>query len=337
MARGDFRHFGKEMTYDEFLEEWKNASPFVEVKTSGSTGEPKQVMVEKDRMIASAQMTGKFLELEKGYTALLCMPVDYIAGKMMVVRSDVLSLKLTAIEPKNRPFRELKAQFPDGFDFVALVPSQVFETLKHKDEADIMRRSKHIIIGGGHVSKELQKLLTDFPNAVWSTYGMTETLSHIAMRRLNGDKASEWYSPLQGVEVSLNEENCIVIDAPRVSKDVVVTNDIGEMSDGKFRVVGRKDNVICSGGIKIQIEEVESLLAQYLHSPFAISKQADEKFGEVVVLVTVENDLKAVEEICRQRLPRYWKPKRYYHFDSIPQTETGKIARAEIEKILLNK
>lgn len=325
------------MTYDEFLEEWKNASPFVEVKTSGSTGEPKQVMVEKDRMIASAQMTGKFLELEKGYTALLCMPVDYIAGKMMVVRSDVLSLKLTAIEPKNRPFRELKAQFPNGFDFVALVPSQVFETLKHKDEADIMRRSKHIIIGGGHVSKELQKQLTDFPNAVWSTYGMTETLSHIAMRRLNGDKASEWYSPLQGVEVSLNEENCIVIDAPRVSKDVVVTNDIGEMSDGKFRVVGRKDNVICSGGIKIQIEEVESLLAQYLHSPFAISKQADEKFGEVAVLVTTDKDLTAVEEICRQRLPRYWKPKRYYHLDCIPQTETGKIARAEIEKILLNK
>lgn len=325
------------MTYEEFLEEWKNDSPFVEVKTSGSTGEPKQVMVEKDRMIASAQMTGKFLGLEKGCSALLCMPIDYIAGKMMVVRSQVLGLNITVIEPTNRPFRGLNIDYPDGFDFVALVPSQVFETLKHKDEADIMSRSKHIIIGGGHVSKELQQQLTDFPNAVWSTYGMTETLSHIAMRRLNGEEASEWYSPLPGVEMTLNEENCIVVNAPSVFKDVVVTNDIGEMSDGKFRVVGRKDNVICSGGIKIQIEEVESLLAQYLHSPFAISKQADEKFGEVAVLVTIEKDLTAVEEICKKNLPRYWKPKHYYHFDSIPQTETGKVARAEIENILSNK
>lgn len=177
---------------------------------------------------------------------------------------------------------------------------------------------------------------------------MTETLSHIALRRLNGEEASEWYQPFDSVGVSLNSDGCLVIDAPLVCSEPLVTNDIAEIkqqetsshsSDASsslktssphvlFRIKGRKDNVICSGGIKIQIEEVETLLRQHLDAPFLLAKKKDEKFGEIAVLVTESGDLEGVEAICRQVLPKYWVPRQYLHFDQLPMTETGKPKRA---------
>lgn len=180
---------------------------------------------------------------------------------------------------------------------------------------------------------------------------MTETLSHIALRRLNGEEASEWYQPFDSVGVSLNSDGCLVIDAPLVCSEPLATNDIAEIkqqeassvashsSDASsslktssphvlFRIKGRKDNVICSGGIKIQIEEVENLLRQHLDAPFLLAKKKDEKFGEIAVLVTESGDLEGVEAICRQVLPKYWVPRQYLHFDQLPMTETGKPKRA---------
>ena len=314
------------MDVDGFLSEWHSGSPFVEVRTSGSTGEPKRMLVEKARMRASARITCDFLGLKPGDTALLCMPVDYIAGKMMVVRSVERGLRLHTVTPSNRPFRGLSAPF----DFVAMVPSQVFETLQHEDEAALLRRTRHIIIGGGAVSAELSERLRDFPHCVWSTYGMTETLSHIALRRLNGAEATDWYTPFKGVGVSLRD-GCLVIDAPHVCPKVLVTNDIAEIRDGKFRILGRKDNVICSGGIKIQIEEVEALLGGKMPSPFVITKVKDRKFGEAVALLAETGDLLAVRTVCERVLPRYWQPKHYLHVDRIPMTGTGKPARRKAE------
>lgn len=320
------------MEYEEFLAEWNNDSPFVEVKTSGSTGTPKQMLVEKERMLASARMTCDFLGLKEGDTALLCMSLDYIAGKMMVVRSIERGLRLTVVEPSNHPL----AGLTEPFDFVAMVPSQVYETLNVPAETAILAQCKNIIIGGGAISAELQSLLQNslpFSGGLgerlrlFSTYGMTETLSHIALRRLNGPEASDWYTPFEGVEVSLNEDDCLVINAPYVCKDTLVTNDIAEIQNGRFRIKGRKDNVICSGGIKIQIEEVEQLLNPYLKEPFVITKRKDEKFGEVVVLLTESLDLEAIKQECQQRLPRYWQPKHFVHVAKIPMTETGKPAR----------
>lgn len=136
-------------------------------------------------------------------------------------------------------------------------------------------RINHLIIGGGAIDDKMERELRDFPNAVWSTYGMTETLSHIALRRLNGSEASCWYTPFENVDVSVNEDGCLVIDAPKVSDSRIVTNDIAEIGkDGRhFRILGRKDNVIDSGGIKIQIEEVEALLKKYLTVPYVITKR----------------------------------------------------------------
>ena len=161
---------------------------------------------------------------------------------------------------------------------------------------------------------------------------MTETLSHIALRRLNGPEASEWYTPFPSVKVSLNEDHCLVIDAPLVCSERLVTNDIAELSEGRFRILGRKDNVICSGGIKIQIETVERQLRPHLQAPFLITKRPDAKFGEAVVLLT-EGAVDEGRRVCAQVLPKYNQPKAYLHVDKIPLTATGKPARKEAENI----
>jgi O-succinylbenzoic acid--CoA ligase len=284
------------------------------------------MLAEKRRMLASARITNDFLGLHEGDTALLCMSLDYIAGKMMVVRALTCGLKLIAVKPCGCP------EWEGDVDFAAMVPMQVWNLVQQAPER--LRQIRHLIIGGGAISDELADALKDMPNHIWSTYGMTETLSHIALRRLNGVERSEWYTPFDGVEVSLNEEECLVIHAPAVHEGVLVTNDIAELKDGKFRIKGRKDNVVCSGGIKIQIEEVERMLSAHLKVPFLITKKADKKFGEQVVLLTESIDVSNVKEVCQQVLPRYWQPRMYLHVAKIPLTETGKPARAEAEKMV---
>ena len=365
------------MTVNDFLQEWNSPSETLLVHTSGSTGKPKPMWVEKKRMLNSAHITCNFLGLRPGNTALLCMSLGYIAGKMMVVRSIERKLRLFSVKPSGHPlsdesmakmvgldfdaienglpkecsFEECSVAKDFLFDFVAMVPMQVYNSLKVPRERERLSRIKHLIIGGGAIDDALAEELRSLPGAVWSTYGMTETLSHIALRRLNGEEASEWYQPFDSVGVSLNSDGCLVIDAPLVCSEPLVTNDIAEIkqqeassvashsSDASsslktssphvlFRIKGRKDNVICSGGIKIQIEEVENLLRQHLDAPFLLAKKKDEKFGEIAVLVTESGDLEGVEAICRQVLPKYWVPRQYLHFDQLPMTETGKPKRA---------
>jgi O-succinylbenzoic acid--CoA ligase len=380
------------MTVEEFLVDWNNTCPQLLVHTSGSTGKPKPMWVSKRKMLNSARITCNFLGLQSGDTALLCMKLDYIAGKMVVVRSIERNLKLMSVIPCGHPLAALlrgdytvwqsptvshdesfyiqgnpSLSFGEGLPFLksslrkvparlsqkssciapvfaAMVPLQVYDSLQVPEEAAILRQVKHLIIGGGSVDDALEKQLADFPNAVWSTYGMTETLSHIALRRLNGPEASEWYTPFESVEVSRNAEGCLVIDAPLVHEGKLVTNDRVQFRsislDGKdrctqFRILGRKDNVIDSGGIKIQIEEVEKMLKSVLDLPYLITKCPDEKFGEIVVLLTEQSDLHAVKTCCERILPRYWQPRLYLHVNHIPLTGTGKPARAEAEKIAL--
>ena len=340
------------MSIDEFLEEWNSNCPYVEVKTSGSTGEPKVMRVEKQRMLASARITCDFLGLKPGDTALLCMSLDYIAGKMMVVRAMERGLRLVTVEPSGHPLGRTNV-VPV---FAAMVPMQVYNSLQVPGERERLKMIKHLIIGGGAIDEALAKELKTFPNHVWSTYGMTETLSHIALRRLSGPEATEWYTPFPSVKVNLNDEGCLVIDAPEVCQERLVTNDIAELATQRgqspmcsassahegqspcvanvpFKILGRKDNVICSGGIKIQAEEVERMLKAHLHVPYLISKRPDEKFGEVVVLLT-EGDTEAARMVCEGVLDKYQRPKVYVHVDEIPLTETGKPARRQAELLV---
>ena len=346
------------MTLEDFFSEWNNGSDRVLVHTSGSTGKPKPMMVEKKRMLNSARITCDFLGLKPGDSALLCMSLDYIAGKMVVVRSIERHLHLISVSPSGHPLKNIDLKDVNGKDvngeitFAAMVPMQVYNTLQVPEERERLTHIRHLIIGGGAIDAALEQELRSLPGniAIWSTYGMTETLSHIALRRINGAEASEWYQPFDSVKISQTDEGCLVIDAPLVCAETLLTNDIVEIEPyiynkvekTRFRIKGRKDNVICSGGIKIQIEEVEEFLKPHLEKPFMLAKKKDEKFGEIAVLLTEDEDLKKVEATIRRLLSgksddsnksseskshKYWIPREYLHVDHLPLTETGKPKR----------
>lgn len=318
-----------EMTVEEFYREWNNESDTISVRTSGSTGTPKLMLVEKRRMVESAEMTCRFLGLTSRDSALLCMPLKYIAGKMVLVRCLVSGMKLVSVPPSGHPLKNLK-EIPS---FAAMVPMQVYNTLAVEEEAEKLKKVRNLIIGGGPVNESLAGGLKDFPNAVWSTYGMTETLSHIAMRRLSGPDRSEYYTPLEGISLSVNDRNCLCISAPKICEGLLHTNDVVEFdeSHGRFRVIGRMDNVINSGGIKIQIEDVENAITPLTALRFAVTKQTDRKFGEIVVLAVAgpctASEMNWLKDIVEAKLPKYWQPRRYCVVDVIPVTETGKVAR----------
>lgn len=340
------------MTLEDFFSEWNNDSDRVLVHTSGSTGKPKPMMVEKKRMLNSARITCDFLGLKPGDSALLCMSLDYIAGKMVVVRSIERHLHLISVSPSGHPLKDIDLKDVNGkgvngeITFAAMVPMQVYNTLQVPEERERLTHIRHLIIGGGAIDASLEKELQALPGniAIWSTYGMTETLSHIALRRINGAEASEWYQPFDSVKISQTEEGCLVIDAPLVCAETLVTNDIVEiepyiynkveknevMEKLRFRIKGRKDNVICSGGIKIQIEEVETLLKPHLEKPFMLAKKKDEKFGEIAVLLSEDKGIKKVEATIRRLLSdhKYWIPREFLHVDHLPLTETGKPKRS---------
>lgn len=324
------------MTLEDFLSEWNNDSDRVLVHTSGSTGKPKPMMVEKKRMLNSARITCDFLGLKPGDTALLCMSLDYIAGKMVVVRSIERHLHLISVSPSGHPLKDINEEIT----FAAMVPMQVYNTLQVPKERERLTHIRHLIIGGGAIDASLEKELRSLPGniAIWSTYGMTETLSHIALRRINGAEASEWYQPFDSVKISQTEEGCLVIDAPQVCAETLVTNDIVEIESYiynkveklRFRIKGRKDNVICSGGIKIQIEEVEEFLKPHLEKPFMLAKKKDEKFGEIAVLLSENKEIKTVEATVRRLLSdyKYWIPREFRYVEHLPLTETGKPKRS---------
>ena len=321
------------MTLDEFMTQWNDGNSRLLVHTSGSTGTPKPLWVEKSRMVASARITCSFLGLRHGDTALLCMPLDFIAGKMMVVRSIVGKLRLLSVQPSSHPL----ATLTEAPVFAAMVPLQVWNSLQVPEERDLLRQIHHLIIGGGAIDQSLEEELRHFPHAVWSTYGMTETLSHIALRRLSGKEASEWYTPFPTVSVKLNAEGCLVIDAPEVCRDALTTHDVAELAPNgrQFRIVGRIDNVICSGGIKIQIEEAEKLLRPVIPIPFMITRVPDRELGEAVVLIHEPSSIahEKLLDMCRKTLPKYWCPRHYIEIDHLPMTSTGKPARAEAERM----
>ena len=353
------------MTLEDFFSEWNNDSDRVLVHTSGSTGKPKPMMVEKKRMLNSARITCDFLGLKPGDSALLCMSLDYIAGKMVVVRSIERHLHLISVSPSGHPLKNIDLKAVNGKDvngeitFAAMVPMQVYNTLQVPEERERLTHVRHLIIGGGAIDASLEKELQALPGniAIWSTYGMTETLSHIALRRINGAEASEWYQPFDSVKISQTEEGCLVIDAPLVCSETLVTNDIVEIEPYiynkveknevveklRFRIKGRKDNVICSGGIKIQIEEVEEFLKPHLEKPFMLAKKKDEKFGEIAVLLSEDKGIKKVEATIRRLLSgksddsnkssesanhKYWIPREFRYVEHLPLTETGKPKRS---------
>ena len=309
-----------------FLKEWFSDSRTVRVQTSGSTGVPKVMDVEKEKMLASAKMTIDYLGLTAGNTAYLCLPMRYIAGKMVVVRAILGRLNLLPARPSSHPLAGLEV----APYFAAMIPMQVYEALRVPKERRILSEIRELIIGGGPVDVEVEEALRSFNTRVWSTYGMTETLSHIALRRLSGEAADVWYTPFEGVSLSQAADGALVIDAPSVAANKLYTNDIVEMgTDNRFRIIGRKDNMINTGGVKIQIEEIEKEIRNLVDFPFMVSYVNDERLGQKVVLL-VENIADFGEKpdrlmaIMHDWLPAYHSPRGVVVVDKLPMTPNGK-------------
>lgn len=318
-----------------FLSEWFSPSPCVEVQTSGSTGVPKRMSVEKTRMVCSAVRTCEFLGLRSGDTALLCMDLRYIGAKMMVVRALVAGMRLQVRMASGNPLADVN----ERIDFLSIVPLQLYHILRDMVTACRLAETRCVIVGGGAVDETLRRQLDSLPCRVYSTYGMTETLSHIALRSLNGPLASERYTPFDGIRLSLSRRGTLVVHAPGICDGELVTNDVARLyADGTFTVIGRADNTVNSGGVKIQIEEEEERLAEWLHVPFALSSVPDARLGEMLVLLIDSRcpmDDEALLAGMKSRLPRYHAPHRIFRVMGVPQVGNGKIDRKACREMAL--
>ncbi|MCI1646870.1 MAG: AMP-binding protein [Bacteroides sp.] len=314
-----------------FLEQWFDESPYVCVHTSGSTGKPKEQFVEKARMMQSARMTCEYLDLREGYTALLCMNLRYIGAMMMVVRALLTGMNLIVRTPSGHPFKDIK----EPVHFVAMVPMQVYNTLQIAEECNKFKCVEKVLVGGGPVSPELERELRLFPNAVYSTYGMTETLSHIALRRLSGSSSSEHYYPFSSVHLSLTGDDTLQIDAPLVVEGILKTNDIARLyPDGSFVILGRKDNVINTGGVKVQVEQVEKKLSEFISVAFALTSVSDPKLGEKIVLLLESTDcVDQIKSDINSMLSLYERPKDILLVNILPMTGNGKIDRPACKRM----
>ena len=314
------------MTHDaqSFLNEWHSTTPTVTVLTSGSTGQPKTITVEKERMKASARATCQFLQIPQSATALLCMPTRYIAGKMMIVRAEIWPLRLLAVEPSLHPLSTL-TETPY---FVAMTPAQAYASLQIEQERKILLSVPCLLLGGGAVSEELELALSGSTGKVWSSYGMTETLSHIALRRVGC--GHQYYQPLPNVTVGLNNEGCLWIDAPLICASRQQTHDIAEiLPDGSFRVLGRIDNIVCSGGVKMQLESLEERLATSFSlrvgEDFLLTWVNDVQWGQALTLL-LHPSVKFDAVQFHTLLPYL---KHICYNKALPLTPTGKPARQE--------
>ena len=316
-----------------FLNEWFDDSPTMVVHTSGSTGTPKELTVRKEQMMQSARMTCEALQLAEGDTALLCMSLQYIAGKMMVVRALVAGLNLIVRAPSGHPLADVK----EKIRFAAMVPLQVYNTLDTPEELKRLRRIDTLIIGGGMINPHYWVKLRSLPGKVYATYGMTETLSHIALCRLGGPATDGLtYYPLPGVTPSTLPDKSLVIEAPLVCDEILYTNDIVSIDeDGGFLILGRRDNIINSGGIKIQPEMLEGWLQSTLPMPFVITSVPHERLGEAAVLL-VEGvvDIASIRKLVNTCISKRHKfGNLIVPVKKIPLTGNGKIDRVACREL----
>jgi O-succinylbenzoic acid--CoA ligase len=317
-----------------FLQEWISPAPFIEVKTSGSTGTPKQLRILKVNMIQSALMTGSFFSLKPGDKTLLCLPAEYIAGKMMIVRSFVLGLKLFTVAPSGTPLDSIE----ERLDFSAMTPLQVHRILSVPDGSKKLENISKLIIGGAEIHPDLLQKTSSLTNEIWQTYGMTETITHVAVRKLNYPGKMENYRALRDVSFILDERNCLLIKAPHLAKGMVTTNDLVELkSKTEFEYLGRYDNIINSGGIKMVPEVIEAKLRRYIHPRFVIAGMPDVVLGQKIALIiegSRQQDFKLKIVAQKAGLSGYEFPRQVLYLKSFPQTENGKISRKELIQIV---
>ncbi|MDC3132734.1 AMP-binding protein [Flavobacteriaceae bacterium] len=313
--------FSFEKELGTFILDWLSPDTKIILQTSGTTGSSKKFPFDKQALVNSALTTGEFFKLQPGQKALHCLPAKYIAGKMMLVRALVLGLHLDVVPPSSTPLKESQT----SYDFVAMTPFQAEHSI------GTLTTIKTLIIGGGAVAIPLKKALLDQNVNAFETYGMTETLSHIAVRKMNAPSAQ--FTVLPNVSIRQDHRNCLVIDAPHLGVENLITNDeIEQIAADRFRLIGRIDHVVNSGGIKLHPEVIESKISDALEYPFFIGGIADTTLGERLVLAVVassSNIKEIVTALNAAPLDSYERPKSVLFYEQFQKTATGKIKRKE--------
>jgi O-succinylbenzoic acid--CoA ligase len=315
-----------------FASEFLNpATREIQVRTSGSTGPPKAIVLSKEKMRNSARMTCDFFDLQPGDNALLCLSPSYIAGKMMVVRSIERGMNLWFTEPSSNPLKGLENA--PNMQFTAMVPMQVEACLSDVTTLAELSKIEQIIVGGGVVSPSLLERMQGLPNELFATYGMTETITHVAVRPLNGPKASEIYTALNGVRLWQDDRGCLIVRAPHLCAEELITNDVVEMEDfHQFRWLGRIDNVVNSGGVKLFPEQIEKKFIPFMDRRFFLIGTPDQVLGEKLILVIEGTPLDAItanllKGFMSDHLDRFEVPKEVLYLKEFAETATGKIQR----------
>jgi O-succinylbenzoic acid--CoA ligase len=296
-----------------FLLNWLDDFDMLTVETSGSTGLPQTIKLKKEHVINSAHNTGNYFNLPKECDALCCLPMNYIAGKMMMVRAIALGWQLDLVKPSSAPFNKLRKRY----DFTALTNHQVLNSL------DNIHKSKKILIGGGPIASNLPALLEHKHTKAYHTYGMTETSSHIAIRKIYPVYES-MFTTMEGVKLSTDDRGCLIIDAPELTSEILITNDLAEISsDGRFSILGRIDDVINTGGVKVHPNEIEEKLSEQISRRFFVYGKADEELGQEVILLIEGVD----EKISFDALDTFQTPKAVRYVKEFKETHTGKVDR----------
>ena len=330
----------------QFCKAWLKGQEEFTIHTSGSTGQPKSITIRRQQMKASARQTVEALGLKAGQTALLCINAAYVGGKMMLIRAMEHGLQLTATEPAADPLSHFPSE--TRFDFAALVPLQLEAILQNPHSRAILNSMQAVIIGGAPVNSSLKEQLQGIKAPLYSTYGMTETVSHIALQKLNGPEADEYFTAFPAVKLGQDERGCLVIEGEVTGNVPVITNDVVEFLEGKrFRWMGRADNIINSGGIKIQLEKVDQL-AEAAFLQLGIKEkgfawgQPDEHLGQRLVLIiegtpfssTIESK---IHSLLKDSLTKFERPKEIFYVNNFCYSPSGKIQKGGTASLLRNK
>ena len=322
-----------EQTIGNFLIDWLDEKTYVDVFTSGSTGNPKQIRLDKQAMVHSALATGDFFGIKEGNSALQCLPSNFIAGKMMLVRAIILGWSLDLVAPTSNPLEKLQK----NYDFCAMVPLQVENSLEN------LHQIKTLIVGGAPASSALIERLQAVSTKIYATYGMTETITHIAAKPLNylpkGKKAI--YQTLPNIQINTDDRNCLVINAPRITEEKICTNDVVVIiSEGTFDWLGRYDNVINSGGIKLHPEQIEEKLSSLLQNRFFVTAVDDKQLGKKLILIVEHEsqkiDTSTLQETIKssEKFSKFEIPKAIYSLENFLETNTGKVQRGKTLTLL---
>jgi len=326
-----------------FAEKWFAGPEEFEFYTSGSTGEPKKIIHTRQKLEKSASQTIKFFELSSSQTALLCLDPNKIAGAMMMVRAFIAKMDLYGVEPDNL-IQNGKPNF-HPCSFGSFVPYQLIKILDANPTGSSLQSFKSILIGGAPLNQSLKKKIINITPICYETFGMTETITHIGLRALNGYHPSGTFQVIGDWTIGLDEKACLQVSSEITDNKILSTTDLVEIFDPKHFVwLGRFDNVINCGGIKFYPEKIEEQIDPIIkafgsEARFVISSIPDQSLGNKLVLVFEgepipnHNDAEILEA-CKEKLEKYSDPKHIYYLPEFPVTSTGKVLRKKITLIL---